>query len=57
MLSASALGLYEDFRSTPQEAGHVAELGLGCSICRGPEIGVEEEGGASFSFPTMGVGV
>ena len=51
------LGLYEDFHSTPREGGRIAELGLGRSICRGPELGVEEEGATSFSFPVIRAGV
>ena len=51
------LGLYEDFYSTPQEGGHVAESELANSICRGSELRVEEEGIASFSFPVLGAGV
>jgi len=51
------MGLYEDFRSTPQEGGRIAESGLGCSICRGPGIEVEEEGEAYFSFPAAEAGV
>lgn len=54
---ARALGLYENFLSTPREGGYGVESGLGRSICKGPELGVEEEYGNYFSFPIVGVGV